>query len=137
MLFLIYINDITKDLTTSAKLIPDDNSLFSVVHDTQTSTNDLNKDVEMINNWAFQWKMSFNLDPTKKTQEVISKEIYHPSLVFNNSIVSQSSPQKHLVFFSKLIFDEHLKLVSLKINKNLGLHRKLQTLLPRSALITI
>ena len=125
MLFLIYINDITKDLTTSAKLIPDDNSLFSVVHDTRTSTNDLNKDVEMINNWAFQWKMSFNLDPTKKTQEVISKEIYHPSLVFNNSIVSQSSPEKHL------------KLVSLKINKNLGLHRKLQTLLPRSALITI
>ena len=36
-----------------------------------------------------------------------------------------------------LIFDEHLKMVSLKICKTLGLLRKLHTLLPRSALITI
>ena len=36
-----------------------------------------------------------------------------------------------------MIFDEHLKMVSLKINKTLGLLRKLQNLLPRSALITI
>ena len=36
-----------------------------------------------------------------------------------------------------LIFDEHLKMVSLKICKTLGLLRKLHNLLPRSALITI
>ena len=38
---------------------------------------------------------------------------------------------------SKLIFDEHLKMVSLTISKTLGLLRKLHNLLPRSALITI
>ena len=37
----------------------------------------------------------------------------------------------------KLIFDEHLKMVSLKISKTLGPFRKLHDLLPRSALITI
>ena len=36
-----------------------------------------------------------------------------------------------------MIFDEDLKMVSLKINKTLGLLRKLQNLLPRSSLITI
>ena len=36
-----------------------------------------------------------------------------------------------------LIFDEHLKMVSLKICKTLGLLRKLHNLLPRSALIII
>ena len=95
LLFLIYINDLTEGLTTNVKLFADDTSLFSVVHDTQTSANDLNKDLKIINNWAFQWKMNFNPDPTKQVHEVIfsrkAKEIYHPSLVFKNTTVSQSS----------------------------------------------
>ena len=143
LLFLIYINDLTEGLTTNAKLFADNTSLFSVVHDTQTSANDLSKDLEIINNWAFQWKMNFNPDPTKQAHEVIfgrkAKEIYRPPLVFNNTSVSQSPSQKHLgvILDSKLIFDVHLRMVSLKISKTLGLLRKLHNLLPRSALITI
>ena len=143
LLFLIYLIYLTEGLTTNVKLFADDTSLFSVVHDTRTSANDLNKDLEIINNWAFQWKMNFNPDPAKQAHEVIfsrkAKETYHPPLVFNNSSVSQSSSQKHLgvILDSKLIFDEHLKMVSLKISKTLGLLRKLHNLLPRSALITI
>ena len=143
LLFLVYINDLTEGLTTNVKLFADDTSLFSVVYDTQTSANDLNKDSKLINNWAFQWKMNFNPDPNKQAHEVIfsrkAKEINHPPLVFNNTSVSQSSSQKHLgvILDSKLIFDEHLKMVSLKISKTLGLLRKLHNLLPRSALITI
>ena len=48
-LFLIYINDSTEDRTTNAKLFTDDTSVFSVVHDTQTSANDLSKDLKTIN----------------------------------------------------------------------------------------
>ena len=62
LLFLIYITDLAEGLTTDAKLFPDNISLFSVVHDAQKSANDLNKDLEIINNWAFQWKMNFNSD---------------------------------------------------------------------------
>ena len=43
LLFLNYINNLTEGLTTNAQLIADDTSLFSVVYDTQTSANDLNK----------------------------------------------------------------------------------------------
>ena len=42
-----------------------------------------------------------------------------------------------VVLGSKLIFDEHLKMVSLKIRKTLGLLRKLHNLQARSALIAI
>ena len=94
LLFLIYINDLTEGLTTNVKLFADDTSLFSVVHDTQTSANDLNKDLKIINNWAFQWKMNFNPDPTKQAHEVIFsckvKEIYRPPLGFDKTSVSHS-----------------------------------------------
>ena len=97
----------------------------------------------MINKWAFQWKMNFNPDPTKQAQEVVfsrkSKQTLHPPLTFNNANVAQSSSQKHLgiLLDSHLTFDDHLKMVSAKINKTTGLLRKLQNVLPRSALVTI
>ena len=50
LLFLIYINELTEGLTTNVNLLTDDTSLSSVVHDTQISVNDLNKDLKTINN---------------------------------------------------------------------------------------
>ena len=58
LLFLIYINDLPDGLSSNAKLFADDASLFSVVHDINTSTTELNGDVKKINDWAFQWKMT-------------------------------------------------------------------------------
>ena len=54
LLFLIYINDLTEGLTNNVKLFTDDTSLFSVVHNTQTSANDLNKFLKILDNWVFQ-----------------------------------------------------------------------------------
>ena len=142
-MYLIYINDLSEGLSTNAKLFADDTYLFSVTHDSQASANDLNKDFEMIHNWPFQWKMNFNTDPTKQAQEVIfirkTKKLPHPFLVFNNAKVTQSIYQKHLgiILGSKLTFENHLKMVTTKINKTIRLLRKLQNLLPRTALITV
>ena len=71
LLFLIYINDLSDDLSTTAKLFADDTSLFSIVQNVSTSASHLNNDLSKISNWAFQWKMSFNPDPSKQAQEVI------------------------------------------------------------------
>ena len=53
------------------KLFADDTSLWSVVHDENTSAKELNDDLKEVNNWAFQWKMSFNPDSSKQPPEVI------------------------------------------------------------------
>ena len=71
LLFLIYIDDLTDNLSTNAKLFADDTSLFFVVHDIATSSCDSNYDLKRVREWAFQWKMSFNPEPSKQAQEVI------------------------------------------------------------------
>ena len=58
-------------MISNAKLFADDASLFSVIHDVNTSAKELNDDLKKVNDWVFQWKMSFNPDPSKKAQEVI------------------------------------------------------------------
>ena len=81
-------------------LFADDTSLFSVVHDINTSTIELNSDLKKINDWAFQWKMTFNPDRSKQAREIIfsrkSKKVTHPPLLFNNSNVPQVNSQTHL-----------------------------------------
>ena len=69
-------------VSSNAKLFRDDTSLFSVIHDSSTTRNELNDDLVKINNWAYQWKMSFNPDPNKQAQAVIfsrkTKKLNHP-----------------------------------------------------------
>ena len=133
LLFLIYINDLSDNLTNNAKRFADD-TLFSVVHDVNTSAKKLNNDLKKVNDWAFQWKMS------KQAQEVIfsrkSKRSTHSPLVFNN--VFQIFSQKHLgvILDFKLTFEEHLNNVLAKVNKAVDLLRKLCNILPRTTLIT-
>ena len=130
-------------MSSNVKLFADDTSLLSVVHDVNASARELYDDLKKINKWAFQWKMSFNPNPSKQAQEVIFsrkiKKLSHPSLVFNSNNVLQTSSQKHLgvTLDVKLTFDEHLNNVLNKVNKAIGLLRKLQNLLSRSTLITI
>ena len=86
---LIYINDLSENLVSNPKLFADDTSLFSVIFDKDLSAKNLNDDLNRINKWAFQWKMSFNPDPNKQAQEVI----------FSRKI--QKSSQPSLIFYSE------------------------------------
>ena len=45
--------------------------IISVVEDSQSTATDLNNDLNLINQWAYQWKMSFNPDPNKQATEIL------------------------------------------------------------------
>ena len=121
----------------------DDTCIFSTVFDINKSSNELNKDLHLISKWAFQWEMSFNLDPNKQATEVTfprkRTQENHPVLVFNNSPVMSLDFQKHLGLFldRKLNFNHHLKENISKSNKGIGLIRRLYHKWPRKSLLTI
>ena len=62
LLFLIYINDLEKNIRSNVKFFADDTMLFSIVNDPVISANILNNDLDIIYQWAHQWKMEFNPD---------------------------------------------------------------------------
>ena len=104
---------------------------------THKSASNLNDDLENIIYWAYQWKMQFNLDSNKQTNEVIfsrktsSNNLSHPPIKFSN--------QKHLgiVLDSKLNFNAHVDQKIKKCNRIICLTRQLSINLPRNALLTI
>ena len=137
LLFLIYVNDLPNGLKSECKLFADDASLFSVAHDLNTSASDINNDLKLISDCAFQWKMSFNPDPSKQAQEIIfsrkKMKSSHPSVYFNNIPVNSTSVHKQLrmLLDDKLSYEHRLKFVLNKIKKTISLLCKFQQILPR------
>ena len=71
LFFLIYINDLRKNLPSVTELFADNTSIFSVIHDVDLSAKQLNDDLSKSSEWVFQWKMSFNPDLFKQAQKLL------------------------------------------------------------------
>ena len=71
LLFLIYINDFEYNLKSKVNFFADDTMLYSIVLSPNVSAANLNHDLNLVNSWAYQWKMSFNPDPTKQATETL------------------------------------------------------------------
>ena len=87
LLLLIYIIDLVTGLSSLAKRFANGCSVFSVAHNIKTSAKKFNY-LAKISNLAFQWKKTFNPNPSKHAQEIILrqmlKETSHPLFFLNN-----------------------------------------------------
>ena len=54
LFYLIYINDLSKNLSSNTKLFADDACIFSTVKNVNVSTDQLISDLQKISNWAHQ-----------------------------------------------------------------------------------
>ena len=140
LLFLVYINDLERNIKSNIKFFADDTMLFSIVQDPVISANDLNHDLDIIYQWAHQWKMEFNPDPTKQASEVLfsckKNSVNHPQLIFNGSPVIKVNEQKHLglILESGLSFKKHVSEKIIKAKKNIGILKHLSKFLPLNTL---
>ena len=140
LVFLVYINDLTEDLRFNVKLFADDTSLFTVVEDSNAAANDMNHDLELTNQWAHSWRMSFNPDPQKQAVELIfstkKNEINHPVVLFDDTPAKTVVEHKHLriVLDSQLSFYAHIKAAIPKTRKGIDVMKFLSRYLPRHRL---
>ena len=136
LFFLIYINPLSDNLTSNTELVADNISLFSIVRNINSATNNLNSDLMKVSDWAYPLKMRFNSDLKKhRLKRWFSVE----ELTKFINLVKLSSIHKcvGLVLYTKLDFYSDLQNMQNKVNKTIGLLSKLQNMLPRASLITI
>ncbi|MES9903185.1 MAG: reverse transcriptase family protein [Sedimenticola sp.] len=82
LLFLVYINDIVNNITSTIKLFAD------VVDDPNQAADCLNTDLGRIQQWANKWMVIFN--PSKTESLLISRKTntpQHPPLLMNHSAI--------------------------------------------------
>ena len=103
LLFLVYINDPTDNISSEMRLFVDDASLFTCVKGVTQTHDKLEKDLLTVTQWAYQWKMVFNPDITKQATEVFfsckNKKPVHSDLSFNGVPVAREPFTKHLGVF--------------------------------------
>ena len=143
LFFLIYINDLPEGIISMIKIFADDSSIFSLILDHIRCSIELNSDMQKVSEWAHQWKMSFNPDPSKQAVEVYFTRRLNPpdppEIYFNNAAIATQDHQKHLglILDQELAFDRHLDEKINKANRGIALIRRLREFLPRDSLVTI
>ena len=70
ILWILYANDILKNLQSEVMLFADDTCLFASAPDPAQTAEILNKDMQKINDWAKTWKVTCN---PLKTKDIIYK----------------------------------------------------------------
>ncbi|MEW8186271.1 MAG: reverse transcriptase family protein, partial [Candidatus Thiodiazotropha endolucinida] len=116
LLFLIYINDIVKDIGSSIRLFADDTSLYIVVDSPQTAASLLNNDLTTINKWAESWLVTFNASKTvSMTVSRKHNRIQHPPLTMNNTVLTETDCHKHLgiTLSSSCTWTGHINIITL------------------------
>ena len=137
LLFLIYINDIVKDIGSEIRLFADDTSLYIAVESPNTAAGIINTDLGRISNWATNWLVRFNANKT--IAMLISRKLIHvnhPPLLMNGIVITEQQSHKHLgITFSKTCtWSEHIDEIAKKGWSRLNLLRSLKFRVSRKAL---
>ena len=138
LFFLIYINDLGNNLSSTVKLFADDTSIFSIVHDIDLSSKQLNDDLKKISDLVYQWKIYFNPDfPNYFLGKLLGLAV--TVVTFNNFPVAGTLCQKHLGLYldKKLSFRHRIKEKISKACKGIVVIIKLYYVIPRHSLLTI
>ena len=129
--FLVYINDLVENIISDAKLFADDTSLFTVVYDEDTVADQLNRDLKVISDLAYQWKMQFNPEKNEQAIQVIfsrkrTKPVHSP-IFLNESEVKIKDEQKDLgmILDSCLNFNSHMRETIISARRGIGVIRYL------------
>ena len=115
LLFLVYIDDLTDNISSDMRLFADDSSLFTCAKGVTYTHDKLITDLQTVTQWDYQWKMVFNPDITKQATEPFTKQL-------------------GVYLDSRLNFSKHIKEQVMKAMKGVTLLKFLSTYVNRNVL---
>ena len=125
LMFLLYINDIGDNCSSSVCLFADDTILYSVIESIDDSDK-LQSDLDNIEQWAQKWLMKFN--PSKCSVMRITRKcdpvIYDYKLMGHSLKSVSHHPYLGVELSSTLDWNDHINIKVNKANQTLGFLRR-------------
>ena len=137
LLFVIFINDIVKEIQSNIRLFADDTSLFHSIVDSHLTQQILNHDLQKISEWAAQWLMVFNvLKNEDMTLSLRNNPTLQPPLFFDGTQLKEVGEHTHLglTFSSNISWKPHVDRICSRAGQRNNILRKLKFRLNRKTL---
>ena len=93
LLFLVYINELTDNISSRMRLFAGDSSLFTRVEGVDLTHENIIKNLQTVTNWEYQWKMVFNPDLSKQAIEVIFSVKKNNPIIQNSFLMAYLCPE--------------------------------------------
>jgi hypothetical protein len=120
LLFVIFINDLSKKIIKDTKLYADDTKVISI-NRCQDDSKLLQEDINTLVKWSEEWLIKFNESKCKVMY--FGKQNPKQQYVMNNTILTETTIEKDLGIYisNNLEWDHHINTAIGKANKKLGL----------------
>jgi len=140
LLCLLYIYDITDNVSTNIKLFADDTSLYVIIDKNPVqAAQDLSNDLVNISEWAYIWDINFNTNKTKSVVFSRKHNNVQPPISFQNNQITDSKTYKHLglTFTDDASWKPHKQIIYEKTYNRLNILRYIKSKVGRKSLINI
>ena len=139
LFFLLYINDLNKNIESNIKLFADDTSAYQSLGDDIQREFILNSDLQKISTWAHLWKVKFSAPKTDLLNITRRLEPLTNQLIFNGTILQPSEIHKHLgiIFQSDCTWNSHINFLIAKCRPLVACLKSFKYRLSRQSLETM
>ena len=86
ILFLIYVNDISSNISSSIKMFADDTKVYREITDLENDTRTLQTDIVRLVDWATLWQLRFNPEKCETMRITRSRDRSVPSYITGSRI---------------------------------------------------
>ena len=123
LLFIIFINDLPKEIESYTKIFADDTKLFKAIEDA-TDSNIIQCDLQKLLDWSKKWQLPFNTAKCKVLH--YGKDNPHFNYIMENNILKKALEEKDLgvTFDDNLNFKIHIRNITAKANSRVGLIKR-------------
>lgn len=125
LLFLIYINDLPFNISSSIRLFADDCVVYRTINCEEDHVS-LQKDLDLINQWCDRWQMTLNTSKCCVLSFTRRKSVFNFPYSICSAEIPRSSTYKYLGVHlcTNLAWCAHIEKICMKANRTLGFLRR-------------
>lgn len=136
VLFLVYVNDLTDSLESTASLFADDAKIYRVL-ETEDDAESLQRDMKRLEEWSTKWLLTFNISKCKTMH--IGHNNQQADYKLNDTSLEKTTQEKDLgvIVAHDLKASVHVATVAAKANSRLGIIKRNFSVLTKDILLPL